>query len=307
MVDDFPLYTMHYAGSYGEPIAELDGQGIEESSTEAAQALEQSWACSLFAAFGTSSSSNSGMLYGRNFDWRFSPALLLFTDPADGYSSVSMVDIEYLGFGGDRSGEVDQLPLSERIRLLDAPMIPFDGMNEKGLVMGMAAVPPSDVQLNPNKEVIGSLGVIREVLDHASNVDEAVAIIANYNVDMGDGPPLHYLIADATGQGVLVEFFRGAMVVIPSQQPWHCATNFLRSAHDDSAKGVCWRYDELGKTLEEKEGQLSTTEAMDLLQRVSQENTQWSIVYGMNSGEVLVAMGREYDDLHAFDMDGDGG
>ena len=312
-VDDFPLYTMHYAGSYGEPIAELNGQGSEESSNEAAQTLEQTWACSLFAAFGAnsvvgaSSGDSSGMLYGRNFDWRFSPALLLFTDPPGGYASVSMVDIEYLGYGGERSAELDQLPLGERVRLLDAPMIPFDGMNEMGLVMGMAAVPPGDIQPDPDKEVIGSLGVIREVLDHASDVDEAVAIIANYNVDMGDGPPLHYLIADATGQGVLVEFFRGEMIVIPNQLPWHRATNFLRSAHDDSAEGVCRRYDELDQTLEEKEGQLSTTEAMDLLQRVSQENTQWSVVYSMNSGEVLVAMGREYDDLHAFDMDGEGG
>ena len=36
------------------------------------------------------------MVYGRNFDWQYSPALLLFTNPPDGYASVSMVDIEYL-------------------------------------------------------------------------------------------------------------------------------------------------------------------------------------------------------------------
>ena len=44
-------------------------------------------------------------LFGRNFDWRYSPALLLFTDrpAAGGYASVSMVDIAYLGFD-DRYG-----------------------------------------------------------------------------------------------------------------------------------------------------------------------------------------------------------
>ena len=53
--------------------------------------------CSLFAALGDP----ENRLFGRNFDWRYSPALLLFTDrPAGGgYASVSMVDIAYLGFG----------------------------------------------------------------------------------------------------------------------------------------------------------------------------------------------------------------
>ena len=41
------------------------------------------------------------MLLGRNFDWYEHPALILFTDPPDGYASVSMVDISYLGVKGD--------------------------------------------------------------------------------------------------------------------------------------------------------------------------------------------------------------
>jgi Flp pilus assembly protein TadD len=34
------------------------------------------------------------MFYGRNFDWDFSPALLLFTNPPDGYASVSRGDLD---------------------------------------------------------------------------------------------------------------------------------------------------------------------------------------------------------------------
>ena len=65
------------------------------------------------------------MLYGRNFDWQYSPALLLFTDPPDGYASVSMVDIAYLGFDGKKAGTVTDLSLTERARLLFAPSWPF--------------------------------------------------------------------------------------------------------------------------------------------------------------------------------------
>ncbi len=243
------------------------------------------------------------MLYGRNFDWRYSPALFLYTDPPDGYASVSMVDIEYLGFEGTKSVNLEQLSLAERRRLLEAQNIPFDGMNEKGLVVGMAAVPPGDMAPNPDKEALGSLGVIREILDRASDTDEAIAIIYGYNVDMGSGPPLHYLISDATGQSALVEYYQGEMIVIPNISPWHRATNFLVSAHDDEPAGVCWRYDEIGRRLEEATGGITSHQAMELLQDVSQQNTQWSIVYGMKDGEVSVAMGRDYDRIHSFRLD----
>ena len=52
----------------------------------------------------------------------------------------------------------------------------------------------------------------------------------------------------------------------------------------------------------ETEGQITTQEAIDLLADVSQESTQWSVVYGMNSGDVNVAMGLEYDDVHTLHL-----
>jgi len=260
------------------------------------------WACSLFAALGDADE----MFYGRNFDWEYSPALLLFTDPPDGYASVSMVDIAYLGFGGDRASTLTSLPLVERRSLLDAPFLPFDGMNEHGLVIGMAAVPPGQMRSDPDKETIGSLMMIREVLDHAGNVNEAIAIFHNYNVDMEGGPSIHYLIADSSGRSVLVEFYQGEMVVFPNETAWHLATNFLRASAGASAEGPalseaegeCWRYDRISQRLTEAQGQMTTQDAVDLLAEVSQESTQWSVVYGMSSGDIHVTMGREYDDVH---------
>ena len=66
--------------------------------------------------------------------------MLLFTDPPDGFASVSMVDIAYLvGTPTDINSLHHRLP--EDLRdLLNSPHLPFDGMNEHGLVVGMAAV-----------------------------------------------------------------------------------------------------------------------------------------------------------------------
>ena len=257
-----------------------------------------SWACSLFAVLGA----GGNMLYGRNFDWTYSPAVLLFVDPPDGYASVSMVDIAYLGHEGANATELMDLPLLERQGLLDAPSMPFDGMNERGLVVGMAAVPPGQMQRDPRKETIGSLMVIREVLDGAGTVDEAVAILRSYNIDMSGGPPVHYLIAAASGEAVLVEFFRGEMVVLDNDRPWHVATNFLVASVDEPAMGDCWRYDRVSLRLTEVQGRFSTGEALNLLADVSQGNTQWSVVYGMNTGDVSVAMGRNYESVHRYQL-----
>ena len=91
-VDDYPLYTMTYYGDYHHRAASEPGQ--RAAAADMTISSESTWGCSLFAAFGD----EHNMLYGRNFDWEYSPAMLLYTDPPDGYASVSMVDIAYFGF-----------------------------------------------------------------------------------------------------------------------------------------------------------------------------------------------------------------
>ncbi len=291
-VDDFPLYTMHYYGSN-----ESSGLGTASHKVWANTSLPVTWACSLFAALG-----GEDKFYGRNFDWVDSPALLLFAHPTNGYASVSMVDLAYLGLG-DKVDRLTELPLEQRQALLNAPALPFDGMNERGLVVGMAAVPDGSMQPDPGKETIDSLQVIRKMLDQAGTVDEAVAVLQQYNIDWGGGPPLHYLIADRTGQSTLVEFYQGKIHIIPSDKPWHLATNFLVSSAGGSAAGQCPRYDRIDQRLSTSAGRIDAAEAMQLLRDVSQPNTQWSIVYSLSTGQVSVTMGREYSRRYTFHLD----
>lgn len=291
MVDGYPLYTMHYYGAYGQGASSPQEAGLDRTTAKPA------WACSLFAALADA----GNRLYGRNFDWEYSPALLLITHPPDGYASVSMVDIGYL-IPGDRVGVLADLPLAERQGLLSAPYWPFDGMNERGLAVGMAAVPPGGMMPDPAKATLDSLGIMRQILDHARNIDEALALFESHNVDMGGGPPLHYLLADRSGRSVLVEFYQGEIVLMPNDEPWHAATNFLLSSVRDASEGQCWRYDRIEQRLAQAQGRLSLQEAVDLLSRTSQGITQWSVVYGLTTGEVLVAMGQQYDTLHTFHL-----
>lgn len=289
-VDAYPLYTMRFYGAYDQ--AGIYSQDMETERTPG-------WACSLFAALGDP----DNLLFGRNFDWEFSPAVLLFTDPPDGYASTSMVDIAYLGFDGGGSHNLTDLPLTERKGLLGAPYLPFDGMNEQGLAIGMAAVPDGGMRPDPGKQTIGSLMVIRLILDQAATVDEAVAILESYNIDMEGGPALHYLVTDASGRSVLVEFYRGEMVVVPNEDDWQAATNFIVTSTGGSAAGACSRYDHITQLLTENNGQLTEDQAIGLLGDVSQDSTQWSVVYEMNDQGINVIMGQDYNAVHTFPLD----
>ncbi len=287
-LDDYPLYTLSYSGDYPTPYLTGASSDLPDGRVNGPV-----WACSLFAALGDP----SGRLFGRNFDWRFSPAVLLFTHPRDGHASVSMVDIEYLGFRGEPSKRLTSLSLEERRPLLEAPSLSFDGMNEKGIAVGMAAVPPGDMDPDPAKKTIDELAAIREILDHAATVDEAVQILARYNIDMGE-VPIHYLIAAASGQSALVEFYQGEMKVFRNDSPYQLATNFLLASTGGHPQGLDDRYDRLERGLSQTGGRLSIPDALDLLAAVSQSGsgstTQWSVVYDLTGQAAHVVMGRNY-------------
>jgi hypothetical protein len=289
-IDDYPLYAMVYQGDYY--------QGPSLEGTSGVMTEKEGWACSLFAVFGNP----EDMLFGRNFDWDFSPGLLLFTDPEDGYASVSMVDIAYLGFNGSKAFGITDLPLEERAGLLEAPFIPFDGMNEAGLVVGMAAVPGGGMDIDPDKETIDSVMVIRLILDQAATIEQAVEIIKSVNIDMG-GNYLHYLIAEESGRSALIEFSKGELFIHFNTEDWQPATNFLLSEAGGNPRSQCGRYDLISGQLEENKGVISANQAIRLLERVAQEHTQWSVIYRTTVREIQIVMGGEYEKVYSFDFE----
>jgi Linear amide C-N hydrolases, choloylglycine hydrolase family len=286
-VDDHPLYTMTYYGDYPVTLP----TGVASAPVERAP-----WGCSLFVTFADP----AHVLFGRNFDWDDHPALVLFTDPSDGYATVSMVDISYLGFD---EGNLDDLDtLAGRAPLLRAPLLPFDGMNEHGLTVGMAAVDPSPFPNDLRKPTIGSLRIIRVLLDRAKTTQEALDLIAGYNIDFSGGPPIHYLIADRVGHAAVVEYKDGAMQIVRNNRPWLAATNFYMAGATSDLRRQDKRYATLDSALERASGALSTQEAMNLLAEVAQHHTRWSVVYDLSTGDIHLAMAKRYDRLHRFQL-----
>jgi hypothetical protein len=295
-VSDFPLYVMEYQGDYGFTEF-LNSAHLQQSfALPSTMPILQgaTWACTGFAALQP----GGDILFGRNFDWRRHPALLLFTHPSDGYASVSMVDVSYLGFNQT------QADWRDRRALLASPYWPFDGMNSAGLAVGMMAVPRAEDNSDPAKPTLNELQVIRLLLDRAATVAEAMQLLDSVNIDFGEGPPLHYMIADAYGASAVVEFIAGEMVVLPNSAPWQVSTNFLISQEQpQGADSSCWRYNKAYAALQHSGGTLSSGEAMELLEDVSQEGdypTLWSVVYNLSQGSLTLAMDRNYQQMLNF-------
>ncbi len=290
-VDEHPLYVMRYYGPYSSEL--LLRMGLEQTSYEVLQQSTMPDACTCFAGLNPDGES----VFGRNFDWYDHPALLLFTDPPQGYASVSMVDIHYLGY------DDGAIPVTNRVTLLLAPFIPFDGLNEAGLAVGMMAVPCARDADDPGRPTIDSLRAIRVLLDGAASTDEAINLLRQYNVAFYD-PPIHYLISDASGTSAIVEHVDGEMKVMINEEPWHVATNFIVSeVLPLGADSPCQRYNGAYRALSEASGNISPEEAMAILESVSGTNTIWSAVYDMSTGEIQVVMDKNYDQIHAFQLE----
>ena len=277
-VDDYPLYVANYTGDYRLP--DYLASGIRPDLSSA------SCTCFYTGASG---------LFGRNFDFPANPALLLYTQPLGGYRSVSMVDLGYFGYSMEHLPET-----GSTLNLAEAPYMPFDGMNEKGLIVGMAAVPYGEGTSVPGLVDIDEIAAIRLMLDCARDVEEALDLLREYNVMMLE-PPVHYLLADASGDSAVVEFIDGEMHVINGES-YQLVTNFIVTGSNAPYHTGCERYDAVYRGLVASDGFIDPVEAMSLLHASSQDSTIWSTVYDQARGEVNVAMGRDYLDVHTFTL-----
>lgn len=311
---DSPLYSMTYSGNY-DPV-------LRDFIYKAIKLQKPNRGCTVFAALNP----EGEPVLARNHDYFFSPALVLFTNPPHGYASVSMVDLSFLGF--DTPEKLASMSDQDRTKMLYAPYLPCDGMNEYDLTVGMTYVPEANYNVNSERETIYSLEAVRLLLDHAKNTKEAIELLSKYNITFPILPS-HFLIADSSGDVAIIEFIKGEMELTCSKEPWMVASNFLIHGNADSikkhtrevhAKGDTsrdvngksfFRYVTAYEDLKKADGMLFSGDAMQLLKKISLKKmtreiwmtTQWSVVYQMNSGEVQVAMDRDYNKLNKFKLE----
>lgn len=312
-VDDHPMYRMTYYGDYGfdaflKTGATSDGD-IEAYVTKRllkGLPIDLGVTGDGCTAFVTHNSEGD-VVYGRNFDFGYTPSLQVFTDPDDGYASVSTVNLTFAGYSADKLPSAGISASS--FLTLAAPFLPFDGMNEKGVAIALLAVP--EAQPPKDKEVtLNTTTAIRLVLDKAASVDEAVELLKQYNIYFSADVQCHYLIADASGASVIVEYWDGALQTVAPDADYQIASNFVAYNGMNLGEGFTEfeRYDAVKARIEAGGGVLSEDDAAALLAEIGvwdgdEDKLQWTTVYNLTDLDGRIFAHRNTNNVLNFKLE----
>ncbi len=248
------------------------------------------------------------ILYGRNFDFTYAPSLQLYTDPPNGYASVSTVNLAYAGYS--EAYLPNGLSLDSFLTLA-GPYLPFDGMNEKGVAIALLAVPEAQPPYDENKVTLNTTTSIRLVLDQAATVYEAVELLRQYNIYFSGDVECHYLIADASGHSALVEYYDGGLQVVNVQDSYQIASNFIAYNGLNIGEGFdeLNRYDTVKVAIENNGGSLSEDHAVSLLAEIGVrdgdwDKLQWTALYNLTTKSGRLFAHRNTENSISFHLDG---
>lgn len=235
------------------------------------------------------------MVFGRNYDWQTGSGMVCTNQK--GLSKVS-----------DKTPEgavTTWVSLYGSITFNQyGKEFPTGGMNEKGLVVEMMWLDGTQYPASDKRPAVGVLQWIQYQLDNCATVDELIR--SENKIRISDNTPLHYLVADATGNVATIEFLGGKMVVHKGADlPFAVLTNDSYASSVSQTKSATAvsggtqsftnnSIDRFAQTCNKvKNYQQSTINrpmvdySFDILDQVAQgTHTKWSIVYDITNKKI---------------------
>lgn len=154
------LYYMEYNGDYG--FDRFLEQGGADSDLEVARFVGKDLLGGLVipgfktGKFGcstlTARNEKGGVMYGRNFDWMECTAMVIKSKPANGYASVSTVNLDFLDLGT----EYDPDKILSRVISAASLYAPMDGINEEGLCVAVLMIDDRSLMCSSSRMLLHS-------------------------------------------------------------------------------------------------------------------------------------------------------
>lgn len=261
----------------------------------------------LGGSFGRSTllarSPEGGIMYGRNFDWMKCTSMVVKSTPENSYASVSTVNMDFLSLG------MEYNPEGTLSKIISAAALyaPMDGINEKGLCVAVLMINDSAVtEQDREKPDLTTTTAVRLLLDKAADVDQAVALLEQYDMHSSAGMMLHFALSDSGGRSVAVEYVDNEMAVVETP----VVTNFYLAPGEKFGIGTGQshtRYDMLMERLAEQPA-MDMDGLRDAMSSVSKNNfgefasTEWTIVYSQDSGEIRYYHRENYENYYSFSV-----
>lgn len=270
-----------------------------------------SFACSAF----TLQTTDGDTLMGRNYDFSIdTSSMLVYCDPDDGYKSVGFAALSNV------KANDPEASLTKRLTALTAPFVCLDGVNEKGVSIAVLTLDSDPVNQDTGKQKISTSLAIRLVLDRAATTQEAVDLLNSYDMFASAGRDYHFYITDASGDGRAIEYDCDSETRELVATPVNAVTNFFALYADRVQPGERNkyghgkdRYEAILQVFDEQSGNYTTETAWDALKAAAQDptpgdvtsNTQWSIVFDNTHTTADIALRRNWDDVHHYDLGSD--
>jgi len=200
---------------------------------------------------------------GRNNDWLVAmpETTLIFTYPEGAYPTAIMA--------------------------VGAPnFTAFDGLNNQGLALGIAAVDEADYP-PPTGPALVDLQVYRLILETCASVEEAIAMLREVPCAFSPQFGTHVLVADRSGDSAVVEFLPEGVVVSRTGTSYQVTTNSHWAGPADQP--TCPRYQTAVSMLRSRRGQIDTEGLMAVMFAVH-DSTQWTIVYDLQDLTLILTL-----------------
>jgi penicillin V acylase-like amidase (Ntn superfamily) len=252
--------------------------------------VERAWCCTTFCL-----DSPDGPVFGANLD--------LFI-PGDGLVFINQRGVAKSGFGPSTTGVVVKWVSrygSVTFNLAGREWA-FSGMNEAGLVLSSMELLRSQF---PERDERPSLPIgpwAQYILDTCGSVREAINAASRVRIEDA-APPVHFLIADADGNGAAIEWVDGKLVChTGGSLPVKAMTNmrYRRALAAYERGGPKWWWSNPGESAERFAAAQARNESFNadadttaveyafetLTHVVAAPHTRWNIVYDVPKREV---------------------
>ena len=267
------------------------------------------FACSAFRTQTT----DGDVLMGRNYDFKDdTSALLVHTDPADGYESICFSALNNL-----RANDPDS-NVKGRIASLLGPFAALDGINEKGVSIAVLTLDSEATDQRTSKPAINTSLAIRLVLDRAASTQQAVDLLERYDMHAMAGRDYHFFISDAQGDSRIVEWDPKSetrrMVATPVREITNYYALYADEVLPNQKNGDLGHGKEraiaIADVLDANDGAVTCDVAWEALKAAAQDpnpddvtsNTQWSIVYNNTDLTADACLRRNWDDVYRFSL-----
>ena len=302
--EDF--YSMEYEGDYGlDKLIEKGGVSSDQELIDHivdvlyhdmcdVQVGNSPFGCSTLRA----TTEEGNVLFGRNYDFEDRKAMVVITEPKNGYKSISTCNLDLLGM--DDSWKPDTFV--NKMMSLASIYMPVDGMNEKGVCVAVLYVSVgAPTNQNTDKPDLTTTTAVRLILDKASNVDEAIELLEQYDMHASMGGRFKFAIADASGKSVTVEYILNEMSVTEVD----ATSNFIQTPGSNyglGIKGPCPRYEKLVDAYIRYNGNMTEELMMSAMESVSNvvANTQWTVVFNTDELTATYCYYGDFDKTYNF-------